>query len=138
MNALIDTTVWSLALRRRPQDLKPAEQFIVTELKELIRESRARLIGPVRQELLSGVKTAEQYERLRMALRAYPDEPIATSDYEAAASASNLCRSNGVAFSPTDVLICALAVAREWSVFSLDPDFQHYARILPIRLHSPR
>jgi hypothetical protein len=50
-----DTSVWSLALRRKNESLSTNERFLVTELSELIREGRARMIGLVRQELLSGV-----------------------------------------------------------------------------------
>jgi hypothetical protein len=46
-----------------------AEGLLVIELSELIREGRVRVIGLVRQELLSGVKTSEQYEKLKLYLR---------------------------------------------------------------------
>jgi len=137
VNTLVDTSVWSLALRRRSQDLSVAERSIVAELAEVIQEGRARLIGPVRQELLSGIRNPAQYEKLRLMLRAYPDEPIDTTDYESAAKAGNECRSKGIAVSTIDILICAVALARRWSIFSTDPDFQNYARILPIKLHAP-
>ena len=138
MNTIVDTSVWSLALRRKVQDLNAVEKATVGELTELIKEGRARIIGLIRQELLSGIKTSLQYEKLRVTLRSFPDEPIDTSDYEAAAKASNDCRSKGVTVSIIDILICAIALARDWSIFTSDPDFKDYARILPISLHSPR
>jgi hypothetical protein len=138
MNALIDTSVWSLALRRRHKDLTAAEQTVVGELADLTREGRARIIGLIRQELLSGIRTPTQYERLRAALRAFPDEPITTSDYEAAAQAGNACRAKGIAPSVVDVLICQIAMSRQWSIFTTDPDFKNYAKALPIMLHMPR
>jgi predicted nucleic acid-binding protein len=137
MNALVDTSVWSLALRRKPKDLTAAEQSIVDELADLTREGRARIIGLIRQELLSGIRTGAQYEKLRLALRAFPDEPIGTADYEAAAKASNDCRSKGIVAS-VDALICQVALARQWSIFTTDPDFKAYASVLPIMLHSVR
>jgi hypothetical protein len=136
MNVLVDTSVWSLALRRRPEDLSAAEQSIVGELGDLAREGRARMIGLIRQELLSGIRTAAQYEKLRIALQAFPDEPIETADYEAAAKASNACRSKGITVSLVDALICQIALARQWSIFTTDPDFAAYARVLPIKLHT--
>ncbi len=137
MNTLIDTSVWSLALRRKPQDLSAVERSMVAELTEVIQEGRGRMIGPVRQELLSGIKTPEQYEKLRLKLRAFPDQPIATSDYETAARAGNECRSKGIVVSTVDILICAVALSRRWSIFTLDPDFKNYAKVLPIQLHLP-
>lgn len=138
MNVLVDTSVWSLALRRKAHDLAPAERTKVAELRELIREGRTRLVGLVRQELLSGIKTTAQYEKLRLIFRTFPDQPVETSDYEAAAKASNACRSKGIAVSTSDMLICAIASSRGWPIFTTDSDFEAYARVLPIRLHRPR
>ncbi len=138
MNVLVDTSIWSLALRRKARDLHPVERAAVAELTSLIQEGRARIIGLIRQELLSGIKTSSQYEKLRAVLRSFPDEPVTTADYEAAAKAGNDCRARGVAVSVSDILICAIAIARDWSIFATDPDFKSYARILPLKLHTPR
>lgn len=138
MNVLVDTSVWSLALRRKTGSLNAAEKFVVAELSELVREGRARLIGLVRQELLSGIKTAEQYEKLRLHLRSFPDEAIDTSDYEEAAKAGNRCRGKGILVSIVDILICAVAIKREWAIFTTDPDFTNYVKVLPISIHIPR
>jgi predicted nucleic acid-binding protein len=118
--------------------LSASERAIVAELAELVREGRARMMGPVRQELLSGIKEPAQYERLRVTLRSFPDETIGTSDYEAAAKAANDCRSKGIGFSPVDILVCAVALIRQWLIFTTDPDFKSYAKLLPIKLHVPR
>lgn len=111
---------------------------MVAELSQLIREGRTRLIGLVRQELLSGIRDSGQYEKLRNSLRAFPDEEASLADYEAAAKAGNACRARGIAVSVSDMLICALAMAREWAIFSTDPNFKKYAKILSIQLHTPR
>jgi predicted nucleic acid-binding protein len=138
MNALVDTTVWSLALRRNQDDLNATEKTAVAELNDLVKEGRSRIIGPVRQELLSGIKNISQYEKIRSALRAFRDELIETPDYEAAARANNDCRAKGVGVTSVDILICAVASRRQWAIFSTDPDFERYASILPINLHKPR
>ena len=138
MNVLIDTSVFSLALRRKNESLSTSERLLVTELSELIREGRARMIGLIRQELLSGIKATEQYEKLRIHLRSFPDEVIDTSDYEEAAKAGNRCRAKGVAISIVDILLCAVAIKRQWAIFTTDPDFSNYAKVLPLRIHTPR
>ena len=138
MNVLIDTSVWSLALRRKNESLRTNERFLVAELSELIREGRARMIGLVRQELLSGIKATEQYEKLRLHLRSFPDEVVDTSDYEEAAKAGNRCRAKGVVVSIVDILLCAVANKRLWTIFTTDPDFSNYAKVLPLRIHAPR
>lgn len=138
MNVLVDTSIWSLALRRKARDLHPMERAAVAELTNLIQEGRAKIIGVIRQELLSGIKTPTQYEKLRDVLRSFPDEPVTTVDYEAAAKAGNDCRARGVAVSVSDILVCAIAISRDWSILAADPDFQSYARILPLKLYPPR
>jgi predicted nucleic acid-binding protein len=138
MNVLVDTSVWSFALRRKAESLNATEKSMVAELSELVREGRARLIGLVRQELLSGIKTTEQYEKLRLHLRSFPDEPIDTSDHEEAAKAGNRCRGKGVVVSIVDILLCAVAIKREWAIFTIDPDFTNYVKVLPISIHAPR
>lgn len=134
----MDTSVWSLALRRKSEALSAGERLIVGELSELIGEGRAAMIGLVRQELLSGVKTAEQCERLRTHLQAFDDESLDRADYEDAAKFGNQCRAKGIAVFAVDLLICAVAIKRGWAVFTTDPDFVVYAKVLPLKLHRPR
>jgi predicted nucleic acid-binding protein len=134
VNVLVDTSVWSLALRRA----RRVNDATTRELADLIREGRVMMLGAVRQELLSGIKERAQFELLREHLRPFPDLEIDTTDYESAASAFNRCRERGVQGSNTDFLICAAALRRELSVFTTDGDFQHYARVLRLRLHAPR
>lgn len=138
MNALVDTSVWSLLLRRMPKDLNAGQRTIVAEMADLVREGRARIIGMVRQELLSGLKTPQQYEKLRAALRAFADEPVDMTDHEGAAKAANDCKARGVTMSPVDALICEVALARQWAVFTADSDFEKYSKVLPLTLHTPR
>jgi hypothetical protein len=138
MNVLVDTSVWSLALRRKKETLSAHERLLVRELSELIQEGRARMIGLVRQELLSGIKTPEQYEKLRLNLRSFPDEAMDTSDYEEAAKAGNQCRARGIVVSIVDVLLCTVTIKRDWAIFTTDPDFSHYAKVLPLSIHISR
>ena len=78
------------------------------------------MIGPIRQELLSGINEQSRFEKLRTALEAFRDETIDTLDYEAAARCYNLCRSRGAECGPVDILICAVAVQRKCSVLAND------------------
>ena len=138
MRVLVDTSVWSLALRRRPGRLSPAQERLRGELAELIREGRVEMPGLVRQELLSGIREERQFDRLRRELRAFADVRIETEDHEQAARISNTCRRRSVAGSAVDFLLCALAVRREWTLFTTDRDFSRYARLVGLRLHEPR
>ena len=62
MKVLVDTSIWSLALRRNKQ---PDSNIEVIEFQELIEEVRVQLIGPIRQEILSGVKRKQQFSKLK-------------------------------------------------------------------------
>ena len=136
MQVLVDTSVWSLVLRRRSQDLNPTEERVTEELGELLHEGRCELVGVVRQELLSGIRSSEQFEELRHRLRAFPAERIATDDYEEAAALSNKCRAIGISGSLVDFLLCAISSRRGWALFTTDADFTSYAKVLPLKLHS--
>lgn len=134
MNVLVDTSVWSLALRRAPL----ADAQASKELTELIREGRVTMLGAVRQELLSGVRGKAQFRRLRDHLRSFPDVAMESADYEEAATAFNRCRERGIQGSNTDFLICAVAQRRRLAIYTTDGDFRHFARVLRIALHEPR
>lgn len=134
MNVIVDTPIWSLALRRTTG----AEAHEVEILSELIKDGRAMLIGLVRQELLSGIKTTKQFENLREHLAAFPDVPLETADYEQAAAFFNQCRSKGVQGSSIDFLICAVAHRRGLEIFTTDGDFTSCAKHLPIKRHQSR
>lgn len=95
------------------------------------------MMGPVRQEILSGVRTEDQFERLKEHLRPFPDLELETADYELAASFSNRCRASGVQGSSVDFLICAAADRRDLPVFTTDGDFAHFSKILPLKLLVP-
>ena len=133
MKVLVDTSVWSLALRRRTRS---QDTTIPDELTRLIHEYRVAMIGPIRQELLSGIRTPAQYEALRDRLRAFPDMVLGTDDYELAAQFYNACRSRGIQGSNTDFLICAVAAKRNHSVFTTDRDFETYEKVLGVRRYA--
>jgi predicted nucleic acid-binding protein len=134
---LVDTTIWSLALRRKPHDLSAGEQRIVDEWAALVRGGQAVLAGPIRQEVLSGVKREADFEALRQRLSAFAMLPIELGDYDRAASFFNTCRAHGVVGATVDMLLCALADRTHAAIFTADQDFPRYGRHLPIRLHTP-
>ena len=135
MTVLVDTSVWSLAYRRRK--LPSVEQSIIDEFAELVRSHHAVMVGPVRQEVLTGIRDPRAWERLRTTLRAFEDLPLDAEDFELAAEFSNQCRSAGIQGSPADFIICAVSHRYEAPIFTTDGDFEHYAQHLDIALHKP-
>lgn len=136
MKVLVDTTIWSMALRRTRST--PKEQVQINELTELVRELRAVLIGPVRQEILSGIHDPAKFEEVRQHLAAFDDLPIIRADYEESARVFNVCRKKGVQGSHINFLICAVAIRHSASIFTTDKDFTNYAEHLFLNLHRPR
>lgn len=131
MKVLVDTSVWSLALRRG----REAAPGPVRELRSLIADSRVQMIGPIRQEILSGIREEGQFKELEVRLSAFPDIPLIAEDHVTAARFFNICRGKGVQGSNTDFLICAVAVRHRLAIFTTDKDFARYAKHLPIVLH---
>ncbi|MGV1098570.1 type II toxin-antitoxin system VapC family toxin [Thiovibrio sp. JS02] len=134
MKIIVDTCIWSFALRRN----ESKSSNLVDELSELISEVRVQLIGPIRQELLSGIKSKTQFNKLKKHLSAFPDLPLLSNDFELAADFFNLARSKGIQGSNTDFIICSLAYSHKMSIFTSDKDFESYATVLPIKLYEPR
>jgi predicted nucleic acid-binding protein len=133
LNVLVDTSVWSAAIRRHTVAKTPEAEVLAV----LIREGRAGLIGAVRQELLSGLRHAEQFRRIRDQLRAFPDLSVTMTDHELAAEYFNTCRGHGVQGSNTDFLLCAVADRHRIPIYTTDADFEYFGRHLPVRLYRP-
>ena len=135
MIVLVDTTIWSLALRRRREALRSAESAVVEEWARLVSSGEAALAGPIRQEVLSGIRSAEAFAALQEQLGNFRYLAIVPGDYDRAAGFFNECRAAGIAATAIDMLLCAIAHRHEVAIFTTDGDFAHYADLLPIRLH---
>ena len=126
---LVDTCIWSETLRKKRPD-----PVICEQLAKMLRNLQAVLIGPVRQEIISGISDDAKFAKLKERLSFLPDVPITTPDYELAAQYSNMCRRKGIQGSAVDFLICAVAVRHEFIIYTVDGDFEHYKTVLPIHL----
>ncbi|HEX5085957.1 MAG TPA: PIN domain-containing protein [Blastocatellia bacterium] len=127
--AFSDRASWKLALHYRES---------TSLFREVITDGRAVLLGVVRQEILSGIRFPEQYQRLKQHLRAFPDLPLEIDDYELAAEFFNTCTSRGVTGGAIDFLICAAAHRRKCLILTSDPDFRRFAAHVSIDLLDPR
>jgi len=132
MKVIVDTSVWSMALRRD----NPESNTTVNEFRRLIQDHRVQLIGPIRQEILSGIRNESQFNKLKNHLESFPDLPAITEDYVTAAKYFNRCRSKGLQGSNTDFLICAMANRNKFSIFTTDKDFELFSNHIKILLHK--
>ena len=129
---LVDTSVWSLSFRKKHPDSN--DKKLIEYLTFLIRNRYAVMIGPIRQEILSGISDESTFRKLKEALKAFPDFEITTDDYEQAAAYYNICRSNGIQGSHIDYLICSVAHNNDFLIFTLDKDFENYRKYIGIEL----
>jgi predicted nucleic acid-binding protein len=133
VKVIVDTSVWSMALRRD----KHEPNTIVHEFRRMIQDHRVQMIGPIRQEILSGIRSESQFKKLQKHLESFPDLPAITEDYVTAARYFNRCRSKGIQGSNIDFLICAMANRNKLSIFTTDKDFELFSKYIEIALHKP-
>lgn len=129
MKVLVDTCVWSQALRHNNPKLE-----LIAKLQDIVNDGRVSIIGLIRQEILSGISNARQFHKLKKILASFEDIPLSTEHFEKAAEFSNMCRKKGIQGSTVDFLICAVAHLENLEIFTTDSDFENYSKFLPISL----
>lgn len=129
MNVLVDTCIWSKVLRHKSSDVE-----LAGKLQELIRNAQVAIIGPIRQELLSGISKTNQFNQIKEILSAFEDINLKTEHFEQAAEYCNICRRRGIQGSTIDFLICAVAFMENLAIFTVDKDFTNYKKHLPLHL----
>ena len=132
MKVLVDTPIWSYALRT----FNKKYQYEIDQLTSLISDQRALIIGPIRQEILSGYSDLRKFKRLKEKLSYFENTPVQDIDYELAAELCNHCRKKGIQGSHIDFLICAVAKRIDVPIFTTDKDFVRYQRIISIKLYE--
>jgi len=93
------------------------------------------MIGPIRQELLSGITDPSHFAFLKNRLQDFEDVELKTEHYVTAAEIHNDCRRKGVAGSPTDFLICSVSKIEKLSIFTADRYFESYSRVIGLTLY---
>ena len=130
MKVIVDTPIWSYALRSKRKGFeKHIEVF-----ESLISDQRVVMLGPIKQEVLSGYSDLKKFELLNEKLTYFANAKIIDDDYIVAAKFTNLCRVNGIQGSHIDYLICSVASRLAAVIFTTDKDFTHYQKHLPIEL----
>lgn len=133
MSLFVDTSVWSLLLRRdRPAD--------ISEVRALVHalETGERVVttGLVLQELLQGFAGPKARDQIVERFAAFPLLAPDRQDYIAAAELRRLCRKRGVQVGTIDVLLAQLCVRHELTLLTVDGDFSLMAKHCPLRIWS--
>jgi len=132
---VVDTSVWSLAFRRRswPNGVMPG---VVKLLQKLTREKQQVVVpGVVLQELLSGVKDPAQGERIKELMEGYPLILATKEQHVEAANISNVCRKAGVSAATVDCLISAQCILLNGVLLTLDDDFKRISGCCGLRIY---
>jgi predicted nucleic acid-binding protein len=131
LTLFVDTSVWSLALRRDAPD----QSEHVLELRRALDGGETVVTtGLVLQELLQGF--AGPKDR-KLILDRFVDLPILSPDrhdHIDAADLRNLCRRHGVQIGTIDALLAQICIRHELTMLSADNDFQMMARHSPLKV----
>lgn len=121
MNLVVDTSVWSLVLRRRQVD--DANRYIRAFRAHLESNDGMFLVGNILQELLDGLRHKSEFNRLLRLLEPFPLLPLERAVYVAAAELRQRCRSQGVQVGAVDCLIATACVHHGFPLLTADRDF---------------
>ena len=131
MNVIVDTSVWSLALRRKDGP----ENSEATLLRRLIERGEGiYLIGIILQEVLQGIRRPEDFHELRKYFDAFPLIELSRDDYIKAAALKNSLIKKDIQASTVDALIASAAIIHGCILFTADKDFSDIARHSKLKL----
>jgi predicted nucleic acid-binding protein len=130
LNVFVDTSVWSVALRR---DAPPD----VPEVRQLARSIEAGTVcctGLVLQELLQGFRKPKGHRQIIERFAAFPLLVPDRHDHIQAAELRNLCQRKGVQVGTIDALLAQLCVRHNLMMLSTDNDFRNMASVVSIKV----
>lgn len=130
MTVLVDTSVWSLALRRDHPPNSPA----VAKLTRALESDLVVTTGLIVQELLQGFLPGSTQTEIRLRFGALAAVQPTRDDHIAAAGLRNSCRRAGVQLGTIDALIAQLCITHDLELLSTDRDFELAARHCSLRL----
>jgi predicted nucleic acid-binding protein len=131
LSVFVDTSVWSLLLRReRPEDVRQVGALIYAlEIGECVVTT-----GFVLQELLQGFSGLRAFDQIVERFSALPLLMPDRDDHVGAAALRNLCRERGVQLGTIDALLSRLRARHELTLLTTDPQFGFVAKLCPLRI----
>ncbi len=128
---LVDTSVWSLFLRKRG----PADHPAVRKLSAILVEDRdVVLTGLILQEILQAFRSEATFKKLVGYLDSFTLLELRRADCVAAAALHRRCAGKGITASTMDCQIAALAIAHDCELLTTDQDYDHIAQHGPLKL----
>lgn len=130
MNIFVDTSVWSLALRRD----SPPDVPEVRRLREALGADAVHTTGLVLQELLQGFRGPRARAQIVDRFAAIALIVPTRDDHIEAARLRNACHRRGVQVGTIDALLARLCIAHDLVMLSADRDFASIAESTTLRL----
>lgn len=135
MTLLVDTSVWSLALRRDAEATEPE----VHQLKDALLGSQVVVTtGLILQELLQGFLGPKAQSQIVERFAALPLLQPDRDDHIGAAALRNTCRQAGIQLGTIDALLAQLCIRHDLTLLTTDKDFTHAAKRCPLRVWSAK
>jgi predicted nucleic acid-binding protein len=134
VSLFVDTSVWSLALRRDGERQEPEVAFLARALdtgEEII------TTGLVLQELLQGFHGARQRDRIAERFAALPLLVPDRTDHIEAADLRNRCRRRGLQIGTIDALFAALCIRHHLLLLTTDRDSARVAEREALEVWRP-
>ncbi len=131
MRVIVDTSIWSLALRRHVIIQNSEVELLSTIIKN---GENIFLLGIILQEILQGVRKPQDFIRLKEYFEPFPLIEIEREDYIRAAELKNHLSRNGIQVSTIDALIAAASIVNDCYLHTDDKDFSHIARHSKLKL----
>lgn len=131
MNLLVDTSVWSLALRR---DAPPTGREVNSLRRALEGEALVLTTGVILQELLQGIRGPKGREAIVARFVTLPFLVPDRQDHIDAATLHGACRRRGLQVGTIDVLLAQLCLRHELTILTTDRDFESIAAVVPLRV----
>lgn len=125
MTILVDTSVWSLALRRDAEATEPEVQALKDALQG---DEVVVTTGLVLQELLQGFSGAKAQAQIVQRFAALPLIQPDREDHIAAAEIRNTCRRAGIQIGTIDAVVAQLCIRHELTLLTTDKDFTHASK----------
>jgi len=122
---IVDTSIWIEYFNNNTN--------IVNFIEKRIMEDCLFMTGPIVTELLQGVKTEKEYEKLKNSIDAIPYLEITLENWKKAGNISNKLRRKGIKIPLTDIIISAVAISNDAKVYSLD---KHFEKIPGVKLFN--
>jgi predicted nucleic acid-binding protein len=133
VSLFVDTSVWSLALRRD----QPADRAEVAMLARTLESGEPVLTtGLILQELLQGFAGPKSRSQIVQRFAALPLIVPDREDHVAAAELRNQCRRKGVQIATIDALLAQLCIRHDATMLTIDVDFTRIAKHTRLKLWS--